>query len=184
MTLQPKTRKRIGLVLIMLLFAAPLVTAYVLNAVGWRPSGMRNYGELIEPPQDLTAAHFVLADGQPLKWKDEDWSWTVFALTGPDCAQQCLARLDELRRARLTLNQNAPRVRVLVLAELPATLLARLAPIATVRDVDMKLASLLPATPDTVALAFADPHGFLVMRYPTDYDANKMRKDLARLVKG
>ena len=78
----------------------------MLNALGWRPSGMRNYGELIEPPQDLTAARFVLDDGKPLAWKDEDWSWTIFALTGPGCAEECLARIDELRRARLTLNQN------------------------------------------------------------------------------
>ena len=50
----PRMRNRIGLILILVLFATPLVTAYVLNAVGWRPAGMRNYGELIEPAQDLT----------------------------------------------------------------------------------------------------------------------------------
>jgi hypothetical protein len=38
--------------------------------------------------------------------------------------------------------------------------------------------------PDEVAVAFADPHGFLVLRYAVGYDANKLRKDLARLVKG
>ena len=62
----PDNRKRFGLILIVLLFAAPILIAYVLNALGWRPSGMRNYGTLIEPPQDLTAARFVLDDGKPL----------------------------------------------------------------------------------------------------------------------
>jgi hypothetical protein len=82
----PQNRKRLGLVLIVLLFATPIIVAYVLNAAGWRPSGMRNYGTLIEPPQDLGSARFTLDDGTPLAWKDEDWSWTLIALPGPDCA--------------------------------------------------------------------------------------------------
>lgn len=181
----PQTRKRIGLILIMLLFAAPLITAFVLNAVGWRPAGTRNYGELIQPPVDLTGARFVLADGKPLQWKDADWSWTIFALPGPGCAQKCLERIDELRRARLTLNQNSFRVRVVVLDEsLSAEKLAALNPVMTAQDADAKLASLRTAAADDVIVAFADPHGFLVLRYPAGYDGNKLRKDLARLVKG
>lgn len=180
----PRNRNRLGLVLILLLFAAPLLTAYVLNAFGWRPAGSRNYGTLIEPPQDLGAARFIQDDGKPLAWKDEDWSWTVFALPGPSCARGCLERIDELRRARLTLNQNAFRVRVVVLGDLDANALAAMKPVMRARDVDAKLAALRPAGADEVAVAFADPHGFLVLRYPVGYDANKLRKDLARLVKG
>lgn len=177
------SRKRLGLVLLALLFAAPMLAAIVLNAVGWRPAGTRNYGELITPPQDLTAAPFVLADGAPLAWKDADWSWTVFALPGPGCAQQCLARIEELRRVRLSLNQNAARVRVVVLADLPADALAALAPVASARDATAALAGLHPAAADELAVAFADPHGFLVLRYAAGYDGNQLRKDLARLVK-
>ena len=33
-------------------------------------------------------------------------------------------------------------------------------------------------------MALVDPHGFLVLSYPAGYDANLMRKDLARLIKG
>ena len=179
-----RNRNRIGLILILLLFAAPLLTAYVLNAFGWRPAGSRNYGTLIEPPQDLTAARFVQADGKPLAWKDENWSWTVFALTGSACAGTCLERIDELRRARLTLNQNAFRVRVVVIGELPADALAAMKPVTTASDADGRLAALRPAGADEVAVAFADPHGFLVLRYPVGYDGNKLRKDLARVIKG
>jgi len=181
--MNPRNRNRIGLLLIIALFAAPLLTAYVLNANGWRPSGMRNYGTLIEPPRDLTAARFVTDDGKPLAWKDENWSWTIFALPGPHCAQQCLARLDELRRARLTLNQNTFRVRIVVLGDVPADALAPLAPVRTARDVDGVLAAMHPPGDDEVAVAFADPHGFLVLSYPLGYDANKLRKDLERAIK-
>jgi len=180
----PRTRNRIGLLLIIALFAAPLLAAYVLNANGWRPSGTRNYGTMIEPPRDLTAAHFVHADdGKPLAWKDENWSWTIFALPGPHCAQKCLARLDELRRARLTLNQNTFRVRIVVLGDVPADALAGLAPVRVARDVDGVLSTMHPSGDDTVAVAFADPHGFLVLDYPVGYDANKLRKDLERAIK-
>jgi hypothetical protein len=181
----PDNRKRIGLVLIVLLFAAPIVTAYVLNAVGWRPSGMRNYGTLIEPPQDLTAARFTLDDGNPLAWKDEDWSWTLIALPGPGCAAKCLARIDELRRARLTLNQNSYRVRVVVLdANVPASAIEAMKPVERARDADEKLATYRPAASDDVAAVLVDPHGFLILSYPAGYDGNLLKKDLARLIKG
>ena len=181
----PDNRKRIGLILIVALFATPIVIAYLLNAAGWRPTAMRNYGTLIEPPRDLTQARFVLADGQALPWKDADWSWTLFALPGPDCAKRCLERIDELRRARLTLNQNAHRVRIVVLdASLAADALAPLKPAEAAHDVDAKLADLSPATPDDVAVALVDPHGFLILHYPAKYNGNLLRKDLARLIKG
>lgn len=179
----PRTRNRIGLILILLLFAAPLVTAYVLNAFGWRPAGMRNYGTLIEPPQDLTTARIVYDDGSALAWKDAEWSWTVFAIPASPCVATCLERVDELRRARLTLNQNAYRVRVVVLGELPADARDAMKPVRAARDLDGRLDSLRPAGAGELALAIADPHGYLVLRYPVGYDANKMRKDLARLVK-
>ena len=181
----PENRKRLGLVLIVLLFATPILVAYVLNAAGWRPAGTRNYGTMVTPPRDLTAARFVRADGTPIAWKDADWSWTLIAVTGPDCAQKCLARLDELRRARLTLNQNSYRVRVVALdAALSPEALAPLKPVEAAHDADAKLSDLRPASSDDVAVALVDPHGFLVLTYAPGYDGNLLRKDLARLIKG
>ena len=181
----PDKRNRIGLLLIVALFAAPIAIAYVLNAYGWRPSGMRNYGTLVEPPQDLTAARLLLDDGKPLTWKDDEWSWTLVALTAPGCAEHCIERIDELRRARLTLNQNAHRVRVVVLDEtLAGSALENLRPTQRARDVDARLVAYRPTADGDVAAVLIDPHGFLVLSYPAGYDANLLRKDLARLIKG
>ena len=44
------------------------------------------------------------------------------------------------------------------------------------------LAAMRPGAGE-VAVAIADPHGFLVMHYAAGYDANRLRKDLVRLVK-
>lgn len=179
------SRKPWGALLLLALFAAPLASAWLLSVAGWRPPATRNSGELIEPPQDLNAARFVLADGRALEWRDRDWSWTIFAVTGPDCAARCLARLDELRRVRITMNQNEQRVRVIVLDDrLAPTQLERLRPLMTARDADAALAALRPSDADQVAAALADPHGFLVLRYAAGYDANGLRKDLAKLIKG
>ncbi len=179
----PDSRQRLRLVLVLTLFAIPLLAAIVLHALDWRPPGTRNHGELVDPPRDLTGARFLLEDGKPLAWRDADWSWTVFAIAGPDCAEACLARIDELRRVRVSLNENAPRVRVLVVgATLPATRRAALSPVAVAHDADASLADLRPAAGE-LAAALADPHGFLVMRYAPGYDASGLRKDLSRLVK-
>ena len=91
----PRNRKRLGLVLLVALFLTPLLAAIVLNAVGWRPAGTRNYGELVEPPRPLADALFVLDGGEPLRWEDADWSWTLFALPGPGCADACIADFAE-----------------------------------------------------------------------------------------
>ena len=177
-------RRPIGLVLVLLLFAAPFVTAWLLNASGWRPAGTRNYGELIAPPENLSDARFVLADGHALKWKESSWAWTIFALAGPDCAAGCMARIDELRRVRLTLNQNANRVRVVVVgASLDPAALTALEPVQAATDVDARLADLRPTAPDQVAVAFADPNGLLVLRYPVGYDGTPLSKDLTRLIR-
>jgi hypothetical protein len=58
-----------------------------------------------------------------------------------------------------------------------------LAPVQTGEDAGHVLAALRPLEPDSVAVAFADPHGFLIIRYAQGYDGNLMRKDLERLVK-
>ncbi len=183
--MKPITRKRIGLVLLFSLFLGPFIAAWVLHAIDWRPAHTRNYGTLVEPPESLADAKFVLdSSGAPLQWRDADWSWTVFVLPGPGCNQPCMARIDELRRVRVSLNQNSYRVRIVVLDDtLDAERLAPLKPIELARDVDKRLAALRPTGAGDVTVAFADPHGFLALRYPVDFKAALLRKDLERLVK-
>ena len=179
-----RNRNRRGLILVLSIFVAPFLLAWVLNTMGWRPIGTRNSGELIAPPMDLNDARFTLADGSVLPWKDPDWSWTLFAMPGPNCASHCRARLDELRRVRMTMNQNSSRVRLIVVDErLAPDFLDQLPPLQIGHDEGHLLAKMQPATADELAVAIADPHGFLVLRYPPDYDANGMRKDLARVIK-
>lgn len=118
----------------------------------------RNHGELLTPARDISAHPVVLADGSTLTWKDPELEhWTLLAVPGPGCAQHCLQRLDELRRARLTLNQNAQRLRLVVLdASLSPEQLAALAPMSAGHDADALFAEIRPGT-DDLAAALVDP---------------------------
>jgi len=105
------------------------------------------------------------------------------AVAGGSCEAQCLAQLDLLHRARLTLNQNSDRVRLVYSGPtLPAAALEQLRPITLISDTDQAFAAWRPNTPDTLAAALVDPSGFLMLRYTAGFDANGLKKDLTRLI--
>ena len=178
-----RNRNRLLFIVIVLVFAAPMVAAWLLSASGWRPANTRNSGTLVEPPVDVSAAPLTLADGSKLDWKDPQWHWTLLAFAGGDCRQACQTRLAELVRMRITLGRNAERLRVVhVGAPLPADVAAASAPLLSGRDDSAALGAYAPKASDTVALALVDPNGLLMMRYDAGYDAAKLRADIVKVV--
>ena len=142
----PQNRKRLGLVLIVLLFATPIVTAYLLNAVGWRPSGMRNYGTLIEPPQDLTAARFMLDDGKRARLEGRRLVVHADRAAGPRLRGK-MPRAH--RRAAPRAAHAEPELRIACASScsmrtVPASAIESMKPIERARDIDEKLAAFRP----------------------------------------
>ncbi|MEO8460922.1 MAG: hypothetical protein ABI451_10355 [Dokdonella sp.] len=180
-----RNRRRFGLIAVFLLFFLPVVGSYVLFLNGWRPGHLRNYGELVSPAQALSDLTLNYADGTRFDWKDPDHErWTLLGLTGPDCATQCLAKLDELRRVRLSLAQKIDKLRVVVVdATLTPAQMDSLQPLLLVRDSDLHLSALRPSQPDQVSAALVDPEGYLALRYAAGYDGNGLRKDISRLLR-
>lgn len=173
-----RNRNRLVLIAIVLVFAAPIVTALLLDASGWRPAGTRNSGTLVQPPADVGNASVTLADGSKLVWRDPQWHWTLLALPNGDCAQACQTRLAELVRMRITLNRNAERLRIVYVgAALPAS-----APLLAGNDDNGELAAYRAANPGELALALVDPNGLLMMRYAAGYDAALLRGDIVKVV--
>jgi hypothetical protein len=178
-----KNRNRLVLIAIVLVFAAPIATALLLNASGWRPAGTRNSGTLVQPPADVGNAPVTLADGSRLVWRDPQWHWTLLALPNGECAQACQTRLAELVRMRITLNRNAERLRIVYLgAALPASASAAAAPLLAGNDDNGALAAYRAANPGELALALVDPNGLLMMRYAAGYDAALLRGDIVKVV--
>ena len=46
-----RTQNRIVFVVIVLLFAIPLIAAFALRSSGWKPTTTKNTGTLVEPPR-------------------------------------------------------------------------------------------------------------------------------------
>ena len=178
-----KTRNRLVFVAVVLVFAAPLIAAWLLNAAGWRPANLRNSGTLVRPPADVAAAPVTLADGSRLVWRDPQWHWTLVALARDECAGPCQSRLAELVRMRITLGRNADRLRLVLLgAQLPPADAAAAAPLLIGRDDAGRFAAYQPAEAGALALALVDPNGLLMMRYDAGYDAARLRQDIVKVV--
>lgn len=178
-----QNQNRLVFVAIVLLFAVPLIAAFVLRSSGWKPTNTRNTGTLVEPPRDITHATATLADGTPFTWKDPQYRWTLLLLPSADCAAKCIERIDEAVRMRLTLGRNAERLRIVYIGQTQADeFFASRAPLSLVRDETNVFADERARNADSLALALIDPNGLLMMRYPDGYSAQGLRSDITRII--
>ncbi|HZP66800.1 MAG TPA: hypothetical protein VFB32_10860 [Rudaea sp.] len=181
--MNPRTKNRLYLLLIVAAFAIPMALAFVLRFEGWHPVKTRNSGDLVEPPRDVSAVPVTLADGSKLVWRDPAWQWTLLALPGAQCAAVCRERLDEILRMRLTLGRNAERLRVVYLGPaLPADFIAARTPLLAGSDDSGAFSGDRAKDGDDLALALVDPNGALMMRYGQGYDARGLREDVVKVL--
>lgn len=179
-------KSRIFLLLIVLVFAAPMMVAGLLSWTGWLP-GTKGNGEAIVPQRNFVAEqlHVQLADGKPYAWRDSEPRLTLVALPGPNCASHCLATLTSMAAARVTLNRNQSRLRLLYLGTPPADdahdgvrhywLLGQ--------DVDNRLTSFRPTTRDSVSAVLVESNGTALSLYRAGFDPSGLRKDLQKVIK-
>lgn len=182
--MQTRNRRRMQLVLIASLFAIPVLLAALLANSGWVP-GARSYGQGIVPQRSVEDVLVTLADGSRLAWDDPEWRWSVVAVTGRSCAAQCMRQLDLIHRARISLNQNSRRVRLVLLGTPPtgagADELMKVWQVGT--DVDQRFAEWKPDVEDGVAAVLVKPDGIALTWYANGFDASGLRKDLAKVTK-
>jgi hypothetical protein len=178
----PRSKNRLILVAVLLLFAAPMLIAFLLNAEGWHPQKTRNTGVLIEPSRDVVSVPLKLSDGNDMVWRNPQWQWTLLALPGAKCESVCRERLDEILRMRLTLGRNAERLRVVYLGpEMQPDFVTARAPLVTARDDTGFFSEYRAHGDDAMALALVDPNGRLMMRYAEGYPALGVRDDIMRV---
>lgn len=182
--MQSRSRKRIQLVMIGGLFVVPVVLAVVLASTGWVP-GARSFGEGIVPQRSVEDFAIQLADGSRIDWHDPDWRWSLVAIPGKRCAQACMAQLDLMHRARISLNQNSGRVRLLYLGTPPVGTEADQIMLAwqVGSDVNHGFADWIPAVDDGVAAVLVKPDGVALTYYADGFDASGLRKDLYKVTK-
>ncbi len=192
---QSASRRKIALLAV--LFALPVVVAYVLYFSGWRPGATGNHGELVQPPRPIADAALTLLDGKPVRVRELHGKWTLLTFSPAECLAPCARNLYTLRQVMVAQGEKAHRVQgVLVVTDKGALDLLRYA----MKDYPGVRAIVGP--PEAVAalarqftlpagspldnlnrIYLMDPLGNFMMSYPADADPNGIRKDLARLLR-
>ena len=182
--MQSRNRKRMQLVMIAAIFALPVVLAAVLALGGWNP-GTRSFGQGIVPQRSVENVAIELADGSRFAWIDPDWRWSVVAIPGKQCGPACITQLDLMHRARVSLNQNSSRVRLLYLGTPPPGADgAEVMPVWQVgTDINHGFADWAPTADDGVAAVLVKPDGTALTYYADGFDASGFRKDLYKVTK-
>lgn len=177
---------RIYLLLIALVFVAPMIVAGLLSWGGWQP-GTRGHGEPILPQRNFVDEQLrvQLDNGQFYAWRDTQPRLTLVALAGPDCAAQCLATLTSMAAARVTLNRNQSRLRLLYLGTPPVDEahdgMRNYWQLG--QDVHDKLAAYRPTAPDSVSAVLVESNGTALSLYPAGFDPSGLRRDLQKVIK-
>ena len=171
------------LVLIALVFAAPILIAGALALSGWMPEGRRNYGELVDPPVRLEQPA-TLVDGEAFPWATPHWHWTLVVRIPEACDGACRERLDQVGNLRISLGRHAEKLRIAVDRPVPSEgVLARASGVYVLGDVPLALRERVRPGRSDLLLALVDPAGYLMLRYPEQADLKRVRKDLGKLIR-
>lgn len=170
----PHKRRNRTVILVALLFAAPLLAALAMRITGWEPEFVGNHGVLVEPPVQLPSGAI------PEPWHDY---WVLVANTSPGCQADCAGMVDDLLRVRRALGKDGDRVRLVLNGpdQVPDKL--RRAPLEATpaslrRDLGSADVAMVPGS-----LLVIDPRGFLMMRYAPGFRADGLLEDLERLLR-
>ena len=193
-----RNRNRVLLLAIFALFFGSLLVAGVLRFSGWRPAGMKNKGELLQPPADLCALTPELLDGSDYRWQPVNRTWRIALAPPEDCGSECTRVARDIHTVWELLGREASRVDVLWLcASEPCAPSAGAPKQANLRMLrpDSNLRAKLPQVDagsiDTapgrevrgVPVYVIDPNGFVILRYAAGSDPGDLRSDLAKLLK-
>jgi cytochrome oxidase Cu insertion factor (SCO1/SenC/PrrC family) len=180
---------RAKFLLIVTLFALPIIASYLTYFL-WPPQGgVKNYGELITPetlPETLTLT--ALETGVPTTLKTLRGKWLLVQVDAGGCPQTCEQKLYAMRQVRLMQGREQDRVLRLWLVEDGKS--------PSVQRQQKYAGTLLFADPARALIAklaahldpkqgiyMIDPRGNLMMRWPADADIKRMHKDIERLLK-
>ncbi|WP_194720589.1 SCO family protein [Noviherbaspirillum malthae] len=187
---QRKNTGRWKLFAVLAVCASPLIASYLTYYV-IKPEGRTNYGALIDPraypmPQLNTAA----LDGAPANLQQFKGKWIMMIADGGECQEACRKRLHDMRQLRLAQGKDMDRIeRVWLITDkqpLDTVLMREYDGTHMLRSDAQAVKSWLPsdqASAYTDHIYMIDPLGNLMMRFPKDADPNKIKKDLAKLLK-
>jgi len=185
-SVRERNRNRALLVLILVAFFGSALVAGILRFSGWRPEGLKNHGELLQPPADLREARPRLAGGGgQYEWKPAERTWRILVAPPADCTAACVALSHDLDKVWRLFGHNADHVHILWVGEPPEGALRNR--VWNVLEPMPELAAQLPGLdaggPGGAPVYVVDPNGFVILRYAPGFDPGHLRTDMARLLK-
>ena len=177
-------RSRLILLLLALLFLAPLALSfYLYYGAHWRPAGQTNHGTLIQPPRPLP----ITGTAAVLRGK-----WSLVYVGAGNCDDACRSTLHFIGQTHLGLAQLMPRVQQVFLVTAACcddAYIEREHPQLITVNLDSPdhaeaAALLAPFPPDQRASSvfIVDPKGNLMMRYDAHASPKGLHDDLQKLL--
>ncbi len=168
----PRSGKKV-LLIMLLIFALPVIAAKLILSMNWYQSGVTNHGVLIDSQlhyQDLRLAN-------PARH-----TWQMAFLLPQDCGEICQQQLHLLKQSHIALGKDQPRV-------MPVVIAANEEDLTALQDSGFVLlaAPELWEQPEMKSFAgqdfvLIDPLGQWVMRYPTVTSQDELSDELKGLL--
>lgn len=182
------------LLLLLAIFALPVLLVVGMYKIEWRPSGGSSHGQLQQPPRPLSLSELRDASGDSFaaaNWKEK---WSLLTISPQGCPADCMERMRVMRQVHAALNKEIGRLqRVLLLPSGAPEEVVR-----TLRETYPDLHVLTGAGAADLAMQFdvagesaggggklylVDPLGNWMMTYPHNFDPKGLLSDLQRLLK-
>lgn len=188
-----RTRTRLQITLLALLFGLPFVGGYVAFYFFPQvmPQGRVNYGQLVKPTRPLPVVALRDETGKPLADDLLRGKWTLLHIVRSNCDEPCLREVILSRQTRQAMNRDDGRVRRLLLAA-PGVDLAAIKAAFGTEQPDLHYAQeaasepyalpVFAGVPDNAILVI-DPIGNWLMSYPPAADAVQVQKDFRGIQK-
>lgn len=191
-SINPKVRfwNRVQLLLILAVFAAPIIGAFI-----YQPDKFNNYGDIYNPVRPVSNLLMTGKEGQ-VEMDSFRRQWLFLVIADGECGKACEENILKMRQLRFMQNNDMTRIRTVFLhTGLPPVIAKDLAekyqPIESYRvegDEFERWTSVLrlenaPEAALKDRFYIIDPAGNLMMSYPANADPNIMKKDIKRLLK-
>ena len=182
---QQRNRNRGLLILIVIVFFGSALVAGALRFSGWRPAGLKNHGELLQPPGDLRGVVPRLVEGGDYEWNPAERTWRIVVAPPAACTEACVALTHALDKVWRLFGHNADHVHILWAGTPPEGALQNRVwnVIEPSAEFKAQFPGLEAGGPEGAPVYVVDPNGFVILRYAPGFDAGHLRTDLARLLK-
>ena len=181
---QPRgNRNRLTFLVIVGIFLGGMLVAGTLRFSGWRPSGMKNNGELLEQPADLRGSTPVLAGGGEYAWNPAERRWRILVAPPAGCGDPCRELARELDLVWRLFGTKADEVDILWLGAPPQGAVGNAATRVLKRDPALRARLPRVDDPAGVPVYVIDPNGFVILRYAPGFDPGGLRADVAKLLR-